>query len=419
MNMPSTQSSAVGSAGHAATEDPDRFAARWRDRFPILEQCTYLVTHSLGAMPASVPDKLAAFAEQWAMRGVRAWAEGWWDAPVRVGNLLAKIIHAPENCVAMHQNVSVIQSIVASALDFSGPRRRVVYTDQNFPTNMYVWEGLRARGAEIHVVPSPDGVGVPTERLLEAIDERTLIVPISHVFFRSSFVQDAQAICARARRVGALVLLDTYQSVGTVPVDVTALGVDMVCGGSVKWLCGGPGAAYLYVRPDLLDRLEPRVTGWAAHRAPFAFETGPQQYASGAWRLLHGSPAVPSLYAATAGYETILEVGVERIRAHSQRLTEKLRMELLSRGFEVPSPADPRQRGGMLTVRLSADEHGPAFVAALAERGILLDHRPEAGLRVSPHFYTRASELSEFVEVLTELRRSRKWQEFVGTRKAY
>ena len=289
----------------------------WRDRFPILAESTYLVNHSLGAMPAAARDKLNSFADQWAQRGVRAWAEGWWSAPIDVGNLVGRIMNAPEGSVAMHQNVSVIQSIIASAIDFSGPRKKVVYTDQNFPTNMYVWEGMRRFGAEIEVVPSDAGGIVPTERLIEAIDEQTRIVPISHVCFRNSYLQDAAAVCARAREVGAWVLLDTYQSLGTVPVDVQALGVDMVCGGSVKWLCGGPGAGYLYVRPGLVEELQPGVTGWAAHADPFAFELGQQRYAGGAWRLLHGSPAVASLYGATAGYETVLEVGVEAIRAWS------------------------------------------------------------------------------------------------------
>lgn len=405
----------------STTEDlsADAFAERWRPRFPILSTCTYLVTHSLGAMPGTVRDKLAAYADQWAERGVRAWAEGWWESPVKVGELLGRILNAPSGTVAMHPNVSTIQSIVASALDFSGERNRVVYTDQNFPTNMYVWEGFRELGAEITCVASPDGIGVPTEALLEAIDERTLVVPISHVLFKSSYQQDAAAICARAREVGALVLLDSYQATGTVPIDVQALGVDMLCGGSVKWLCGGPGAGYLYVRQGLLETLEPRITGWAAHAAPFAFEQGAQRYASGAARLLNGSPAVPALMAASAGYEIVLEVGVEAIRRHSVRLTEGLRADLLERGFTLPGPADPARRGGSLTVRLREDEHGPAFVAALERRGILVDHRPDAGLRVSPHFYTRADELREFAEVLGELRESRSWTEFVGGTKSY
>ena len=320
--------------------DPEK----WRGRFPILEKTTYLVNHSLGAMPATVRDKLTGFVDQWAARGVRAWAEGWWTAPLDVGNVLGRLMNAPPDTVVMHQNVSIIQSIVASALDFSGPRNKVVYTDQNFPTNMYVWEGLRRFGARIEVVAS-EGIGVPLERLLAAIDEETLIVPVSHVLFKTSYLQDAAAVCARAREVGALVLLDTYQSLGTVPVDVQALGVDMVCGGSVKWLCGGPGAGYLYVRPDLIPKLEPRATGWAAHAAPFAFETGPQRYAPGIARFLHGSPAVASLIQATAGYEILLEVGVEAVRRHSIALTEGLRADLLERGFAREQPGRPRAPG--------------------------------------------------------------------------
>lgn len=396
------------------THDPDR----WRRHFPILANTTYLVNHSLGAMPVGVYDKLRAFADQWATRGVRAWAEGWWDAPVNVGNVLGRLMNAPPDTVVMHQNVSVIQSLVGSALDFSGKRNKVVYTDQEFPTNMYVWEGFKKFGARIECVPT-DGVTCDTERLLAAIDETTLIVPISHVSYKSHFVQDAAAICRRAKEVGALVMLDTYQALGTVPVDVQALGVDMVCGGSVKWLCGGPGAGYLYVRKGLLEKLEPRITGWAAHAAPFAFETGPQRYADGIRRMLHGSPAVPSFLAATAGYELVLEAGVKNIREHSVRLTESLRADLESRGFRIHSPKDVARRGGTLTVGLNDDENGPAFVKALEARGVLVDHRPGAGLRVSPHFYTREEELDEFASMLTELREKRAWRDHLAKTAAY
>ncbi|MCA8978947.1 MAG: aminotransferase class V-fold PLP-dependent enzyme [Planctomycetes bacterium] len=390
----------------------------WRPRFPISEKSTYLVNHSLGAMPKAVHAKLEAFATQWETRGVRSWAEGWWTAPLDVGNLLGKLMNAPENSVVMHQNVSVIQSIVGSAFDFAGKRNKVVYSDANFPTNMYVWEGFKRFGARISVVKS-EGMEVPTERMIAAIDEETLIVPISHVCFKTSYLQDAKAICARAREVGALVLLDTYQSLGTVPVDVQDLGVDMVCGGSVKWLCGGPGAGYLYVRPDLQDQLNPRVTGWAAHAAPFAFEQGEQRYAHGIARYLHGSPAVASLVQASAGYEAVLEAGVHAIRDHSLRLTGTLEQDLVDRGFEINSPADPARRGGTLTVGLKDDEDGPAFVKALEAREILVDHRPEAGIRVSPHFYTLPEELSVFAETLSELRESRKWQDYVSMTASY
>ncbi len=397
------------------THDPEP----WRKSFPILQSTNYLVTHSLGAMPIGVYDKLRAYADQWATRGVRAWSEGWWDAPIEVGNLVARIMRAPKGSVVMHQNVSVIESLIASCFDFSGKRNRVVYDDQNFPTNMYVWEGCRRFGAEIVCLPARGRLGVPLEEMLAAIDERTLVVPISHVCFRNSFKHDAKAICKRAKEVGALVLLDTYQALGTVPVDVDELDVDMVCGGSVKWLCGGPGAGYLYVRPELARNLEPRITGWAAHAAPFAFEPGPQRYASGAARLLNGSPAVPALFAATAGYEIILQVGVDKIRAWSIARTQALREDLLACGFDVPSPANPEDRGGTLTVGLRPQENGAAFVAALEQRGILVDHRPEAGIRVSPHFYTRAEELESFAQALSELRETRGWTEYVQSQKSY
>lgn len=398
--------------------------AKWRERFPILKDSTYLVTHSLGAMPDGVFDKLQAYAQQWATRGVRAWSEGWWTSPVDVGNVLGRIMNAPAGTVVMHQNVSVIQSIIASCFDLtdSKTRNKIVYTDQNFPSVMYVWEGVP--GADVHCVETPEegdfaGIGVPTERLLEAIDEQTLLVPISLVCFKSSYLQDAKRIIERAHQVGAMVVLDTYQALGTVPIDVLDLDVDFVCGGSVKWLCGGPGAGYLYVRPDHAERLNPRITGWAAHAAPFAFEQGDQRYAANMMKFLHGSPAVPSLYAATVGYEIILEVGVDNIRAHSIHLTEGLRKDLLERGFSIPSPTDPALRGGTIAVGLSEEEDGPAFVAALEKRGVLVDHRPGAGVRVSPHFYTSEDELAAFANHMTELRESGTWKAEINTAGAY
>jgi kynureninase len=394
--------------------DPER----WRGRFPILETTTYLVNHSLGAMPATVYEKLRAFADQWAQRGVRAWGEGWWTSPVDVGNVLGRILNAPAGSVVMHQNVSVIQALVASCLDFSGKRNKVVYTDQEFPSNMYVWEGMRARGARIEVVPTR-GVEIDTQDLVRAIDETTLIVPVSLVCYKTHALIEAKAVCDRAKEVGALVLLDAYQALGTVPVDVRALGVDMVCGGSVKWLCGGPGAGYLYVRPDLLPALQPKITGWAAHADPFAFETGPQRYAPDIRRMLHGTPSVASFLAATAGYEIVLEAGVDAIREYSIAMTEGLRERVLAAGFRVASPVDPRKRGSTLTVGLEPSEDGPAFVRALEARGILVDHRPGAGLRVSPHFYTLDDELDEFVESIVELRTKRRWQTFATAGSSY
>lgn len=396
---------------------------RWRPMFPIAETTTYLVSHSLGAMPRTVYDRMREFADTWATRGVRAWSEGWWTMPVDVGNVLARVLDAPAGSVVMHQNVSVIESLIASSLEFKAPRNRVVYSDLNFPTVMYVWEAQRKHGAEIVTVRSRDGMTVELEDMLKAIDERTLVVPISHVLFKSSFLQDAAAIVKRAHEVGAMVILDCYQSTGTVPFSARELNVDMVVGGSVKWLCGGPGAGYLYVRPDLMSRFEPAITGWAAHAAPFAFEPGPIRYAADVRRFLHGSPGVPALYAARAGYEIIAEVGVKAIREKSLRLTQWLIGAVEEQGWRVTSPKEPSRRGGTITVAfddpLDPNTLGPAMAAELQRREILVDHRPGAGVRVSPHLYTTQEDLARFVAEARSILETKAYKAHLGAKIAH
>jgi kynureninase len=352
----------------------------YRDRFPILEHTTYLINHSLGAMPATVEDRMREYAHTWAERGIRAWGEGWWTMPLTVGDQIGRIIGAPPGTVCMHQNVSVAEAIVLSCFQERGVRNRIVYERENFPSVRYVFQSRR----DLEVVATDDVVG--------AIDERTLLVPVQHVLFKSGEIQDVEAIVRRAHEAGAHVVLDAYQSVGTVPLDVTALGVDFAVGGSVKWLCGGPGAGWLYVRPDLIERLEPAVTGWQAHARPFAFE--PElEYADGIARFLTGTPNVPALYAATPGYCLIEEIGVARIRESSLRQTQLLIEGAEARGFEVRSPRDPSKRGGTVTVYVPDFE---AVHKELAERQILCDFRPDAGIRLGPHYFTSDEEL-EFV----------------------
>ncbi len=408
---PAAGSSAGPGTGPATTNAPAanelaRLLAL-RSEFPILETTNYLVNHSLGAMPRATYDRLHEYAEMWATRGIRAWAEGWWTSPVDVGNLLAQIIDAPAGSIVMHQNVSVIQGLVASCLEFKAPRNRVVYTDLNFPSVMYVWEAQRRRGAEIVCVPSADGIGVDTQALLDAIDERTLIVPVSHVLFQSAFIQDLAAIVKKAHAVGALVLADCYQSTGTVPFSVRALDVDMACGGSVKWLCGGPGAGYLYVKPGIRDHFEPMLTGWMAHEHPFAFEKGPQKYAADATRFLHGSPAVPAYYAARSGYEMVLRAGVDAIRRKSVAQTTRFLQRAAERGLASRSPQDPARRGGTVTLTVP---HAPAVVKALAERDILVDSRPDVGLRIAPHYYNTDDEMDACLDAVCEILASGAWQ---------
>jgi kynureninase len=382
---------------------------KWRGEFPILDKAVYLISHSLGAMPRQTFERLHDYAETWATRGVRAWAEGWWDMPVTHGNHVARIIGADPGTVVMHQNVSVCQSLILSCFDPHPRRNKIVYEGLNFPSVMYVYEAHARDGRfRIETVASEDGTTIPLERMLAAIDEETLLVPISHVLFKSGFLQDARAITERAHEVGAMVVLDTYQSAGTVPFSVKDLNVDFATGGSVKWLCGGPGAGYLYVRPDLHSRLEPRTTGWMAHEAPFAFESGAIHYAPGIARFLHGSPAIPALYAAESGYHIINEIGVENIRAKSVRQTTRLIELAREAGFQVTSPEHAAQRGGTITI---AAEHAASITAELIRREFIVDYRPGAGVRVSPHFYTRDEELDLVIREMKIIRDTRAYAE--------
>ena len=362
----------------------------YRERFPILAETTYLINHSLGAMPAAAEERVLEYARTWKTRGVRAWEEGWWDLPLVVGDQIARLIGAPPGSVSMHQNVTIAEAVVVSCFGFDGPRRRIVYEEGNFPSVRYLYQAQR--GADILVAADAEGV-------VEAIDERTLLVPVTHVLYKTGEIQDVEAIVARAHEEGALVVLDAYQSVGTVPLDVTALGVDFAVGGSVKWLCGGPGAAWLYVRPDLAATLEPALTGWQAHARPFAFEPE-QDYADGSARFLTGTPNVPALYAATAGYDVIEEIGVERIRERSREQTALL-VELLDEaGFPAGGPHEADRRGGTVVVQVPGSKR---VNRELAERGVICDWRPDVGLRLGPHFFNTDDELRFAVEQIVEL----------------
>jgi kynureninase len=352
-------------------------------------------------MPRATYERLHEYADIWATRGVRAWAEGWWDMPVTLGNEIARIIGAEPDTVVMHQNVSICQALVLSCLEPTPERNKIVYCDLNFPSVMYVYEAHARDGhLKIEIVKSEDGITVPLESMLAAIDEHTLLVPFSHVLFKSAFIQDAAAITRRAHEVGAMVVLDTYQSAGTVPFSVKELNVDFATGGSVKWLCGGPGAGYLYVRPDLQRKLEPKTTGWMAHKAPFAFDTE-LEYASNVTRFLHGSPAIPALYAAQSGYEIINEIGVEQIRAKNIHQTNLLIELAEEAGFAVTSPRSASQRGGTISVW---HEQAAAITKELIRREFIVDFRPGAGVRISPHFYTKDEELEL---VITEMKNIR------------
>ena len=365
----------------------------YRSEFPILEHTTYLINHSLAAMPRGAEDRLREYARMWAERGIRSWGEGWWTMPMTVGDQVGRIVGAPAGSTVMHQNVAVAEGVVLSCFrPVDSTRNRVVYERGNFPSVRYLYQAQ----PDLEVVVCEER---EAGAIVDAIDERTLLVPISHVLFKTAEIQDVEPIVRRAHEVGAHVILDCYQSAGIVPLDVTALAVDFAVGGSVKWLCGGPGNGWLYVRPDLADRLEPTFMGWQAHEAPFAFEEE-MRYASGAARFLTGTPNVPAHFAATAGYDLIEAIGVDRIRANSLRQTQLL-IDLADKaGFDVRSPRSPERRGGTVTV------HVPDFPAVhreLAERQILCDFRPDAGIRLGPHYFTSDDELRFAIDQIGEI----------------
>jgi kynureninase len=364
----------------------------YRERFPILASTTYLINHSLGAMPAEAARRLELFAHEWATRGARAWGEGWWDSPVRVGDLVGSIVGAPPGSTVMHQNVTVAEAIVLSCFDLRPPRNRIVFEAGLFPSVRYVQQAWSRFGAEVVVCDDAEAV-------IDAIDERTLLVPVSHVLYKTAEIQPIERIVARAHEFGAHVCLDAYQSAGAVPLDVAELGIAFCVGGSVKWLCGGPGAGWLYVRPDLAEELEPAFAGWQGHVRPFAFEDE-MEPASGAARFLTGTPVVAANYAASAGYEIVKEIGVDRIRTNSMRQTALLVDLVDDAGFELTSPREPAIRGGSVVFRVPDFQ---AVHAELAAREIICDYRPDAGLRFGPHFFTTDDEIRFAVEQVGEI----------------
>ena len=385
----------------------------FRSEFPILERTTYLVSNSLGAMPRGVPDRLAEYVDQWAELGVKAWAASWWEMPITVGNEIAPLLGAAPGEVAMLPNVTTAQTAVLTSLEYQAPRNKIVMTALDFPSVRYVYDGLARRlGAEIVVVPSEDGIRVDIDRLLDAIDERTRLVAISHVLFKSAFIVDAAAVCRKAKQVGALVSLDGFHAVGVIPVDVKALGVDFYSGGVLKWLCGGPGGCFLYVAPELSKTLEPAFTGWQAHETPFAFET-PMAYADGGWRWLNGTPSIPSLFAAAEGPKIVRKAGMDRIRAKSIRQTEHLIALAEARGYPVTAPRNAAERGGTVAFDVP---HAYEMAQLLLAKGVVVDYRPGAGIRVAPHFYTSDSELDRAVALIDEGLASAEWKRFSASR---
>ena len=379
---------------------------KYRQHFPILENACYMISNSLGAMPKEVTEELNLYTKSWQFLGVEAWHQ-WFPLVDEVSSLFANIIGANSEDVILIHNLTIAHAIIASSLDFSARRNKIVYTDLHFPSISYVWQGWQKYGARPVVIQSEDGITVEVEKICAAIDETTLIVPISHIYFRSGALQDVQSIIDRAHQMGALVILDSYQATGVVPIDVKALDVDILMSGVLKWLCGGPGAAFMYVRRNLQEQFQPAIRGWLADREPFAFQMPDVNFTPGMHRFLSSSIQVPCLYTAKSGLKIITEVGVEAIRKKSLELTNRIIALADEFGFTVNTPREPMKRGGAITVNpinASTQDNSPItqkICEDLIARRFLVDYRPPLGIRIAPHFYNT---LDEVEAVMLEMR---------------
>jgi len=372
----------------------------WRTRFPSVESVLHFASHTLGAMPAEAESALIEYTSAWAGRGIRAWDERWMRVPEELTGALEQLIQAEPGSISLHANVTMAQAVALSCLEFQPPRTRVVCTAEDFPSVLYLYEGLERRGAERVRVGARDGRRIDEADILAAIDERTALVTVSHVLFRTSQLLDLGPVLAKARAVGALSMVDAYQSAGIVDVDVRALAPDFLTGGSIKWLCGGPGTGYLYVSPRVHAQLHPALTGWFGHESPFAFEPGPTRLHAGERRFWNGTPCIPAYCAAKPGITIAAEIGGEALREKSLRLTGRLLALADEYGLAVGSPREEAGRGG--TVCLDVPNAEKVCARLLAE-DVLLDFRPGVGIRLAPHHYTRDDEVDE---VMRRVRRA-------------
>ncbi|MGB6062103.1 MAG: aminotransferase class V-fold PLP-dependent enzyme [Candidatus Aquilonibacter sp.] len=372
-----------------------------RDQFPILANSAYLVSHSMGAAPLGAKAALEAYWDEWAASGPEAW-EAWLPRIGAIADGIGALSGAPSGSVFLGPNVSVLQAALASSLDFNDARNEVVYEALQFPSLTYVWRAWERYGARVHVVDSPDGRTIPTQHIIGAITERTAIAVLSHAYYVSGAIADVRAIQAHCCKVGALLCVDAYQTTGVYPYDVTAWDLDVVTGGSHKWLLGGPGCGWIYVKPELRKHLNPAVTGWMAHARPFNFEEAPIHYADSMYRFGHGTPTIPGYVVAQAGHQLIAQIGIARIREHNVRLTTKIAHMALERGLRVNTPLEPEQRTGWIGIDFEGSDR--AYRELIARR-VFIDHRPGCGLRVSPHFYTSDDEIERFFRELDAIRK--------------
>ena len=374
----------------------------YREEFPVLERKAYLISASLGPVSRRAQRYLREYMDVWAEEGAPdpVWMDHIFPQMRRLKGTFADMVGADASELAITTNVSLALSTIASCLDFSGDRRRLVLSELDFPTDGHVWLAQRRRGAEVVFLESPDGLTVPLDAYEAAIDEHTAAVCINRVLYRSSTLVDAKEICRMAREKGAWSVVDDFHGAGIVPVDVHDLGCDFYTTGVLKWLCGGPGLTFLYARKDLIPRLEPAVTGWFATREPFSFDTRNLEYHPSARRLESGTPAAPIAFIAQGGLDIITEVGPENIHPRIGELTDYVIRRADEAGLPVRTLRDRKGRGGLVNIGVGTDAE--KVCRSLLERDVCTDFRGD-GIRVSPHFFTLESEIDRLFEGLAEI----------------
>jgi kynureninase len=368
-----------------------------RKQFPILDKCTYLISNSLGAVPRGVQDELQEFFRLWAEEGVSAWEKEWWELPGKIAGSIASLLGAESSEITMMPNATQCHWVALSTQfkKQEGSRNKIIMTDHDFPSSLYaVSQIAKFMDWEIDIIPSFGKPGIEPNEIKKWIDRKTLFVATSHVYFKSSYVQDIAEIASYTREQGAFSLIDGYHAPGSIPISLKELGVDFYIGGCLKWLCGGPGNAFLYSRSELHPILKPMLTGWFAHRQPFVFDIE-MDYTEGSYRFMSGTPPIPSFYTAATGLNIIKEVGLSQIRNKSLAQTEAILKNSENRGFQTFTPKSPQRRGGAVSIALP---HAFQIKQFLNTKEIKVDFRkgklnePDI-IRVGPHFYTTDEEI--------------------------
>jgi selenocysteine lyase/cysteine desulfurase len=371
---------------------------RFRSQFPIFERSIYLNSCSLGPLSVRARTRINQYLDLWETRGASAWYDTWLPALEALRAGYAEVLGARPGSVALHPSISSAVTAVAESLDYRD-RPVVVTTSLDFPTVAYQWLGKQGHGVDVRIVESPDGITMPTDRLLRAIDDRTALVVTSHVFFTTGAIHQLAPVSARCRAQGARLLVDGYQAAGQIPVEVRKIGADFYCGGGLKWLLGGSGIAFLYSDPDTTGTLQPRTAGWFGHQRPFEFELGTLSLRDDGRRFETGTPSVGAVYAQLAGLELLREAGIVAVQSATQGLAAQLIEDACGAGLVPRVAPAPAERSAIVSIPRADPQ---ADVRRLADAGIIADARPGL-VRLSPYFYNTPADHRAALEILADV----------------